>query len=286
MSSLEVEETPNEIPTEIAYQKVQEWMESIYGSNGVPDFEVNAKTIAILHKIMMCTISSNNDASELLKHKEHLSEFYLLEAGKINESLKLAGITMDKLSNPCQLAVKSLSLATCYLDLKNPPTDDFLLGLNNLSKQQMDVSKESRALIHLMSQFTKRLSSVLLTNQQLQRDLKTKEGSLKTLELQEEKRARQTEFLQGKQGEYGCTIKSLEDALISCGATPDICHKALVTRSEEIKQMEAKLSEITAKLKSFQNLPPNENLARLKIEESKEELLKLEAELQMKISTK
>lgn len=286
MSSVEAEETSKEIPTEIAYQKVQEWLEGIYGCNSVPDFEVNAKTVSILYKIMMSNISSNKDASELYKHQEQLSELYTSGGGKVNESLKLAGIEMDKLSNPCQLAVRSLSLATCYLDLKSPSTTNFLVGLNNLSRQQMDSSKESRTVVHLMSHFTKRLNSVLHTNQQLQRDLKTKEGLSKMLELQEDKRARQTEFLQGKQGEYGCTIKSLEDAQISCGASSDIYHKTLVTKSEEIKQVEAKLSEITAKLKSFQNLPPNENLARLKVEESKEELLKLEAELQMKISTK
>uniref|UniRef100_A0A8C4R7G2 HAUS augmin-like complex subunit 1 n=1 Tax=Eptatretus burgeri TaxID=7764 RepID=A0A8C4R7G2_EPTBU len=99
-----------------------------------------------------------------------------------------------------------------------------------------------------------------------------------------EKEQKQTEFLNCKTSNYKEQITAAKEQLTSRNMDPSLFHESLLTLLQELSKLTKDIVPLKAKLQSFQDIPPNLMLARVKVEEARRELEALEKEVEMDFS--
>uniref|UniRef100_A0A8C4R7J5 Uncharacterized protein n=1 Tax=Eptatretus burgeri TaxID=7764 RepID=A0A8C4R7J5_EPTBU len=88
-----------------------------------------------------------------------------------------------------------------------------------------------------------------------------------------EKEQKQTEFLNCKTSNYKEQITAAKEQLTSRNMDPSLFHESLLTLLQELSKLTKDIVPLKAKLQSFQDIPPNLMLARVKVEEARRELV-------------
>jgi HAUS augmin-like complex subunit 1 len=84
------------------------------------------------------------------------------------------------------------------------------------------------------------------------------------------------EFLKEKQREYGKTSERAESNLRKAGFSKEVMHERLVELRVELDEAEKEvLTPLRRKLESYRDLPPDMELARVKVAEAERELERL-----------
>ncbi|KFM69535.1 HAUS augmin-like complex subunit 1, partial [Stegodyphus mimosarum] len=85
--------------------------------------------------------------------------------------------------------------------------------------------------------------------------------------------------------EYKSRMQKLEGCLKSAEYDSTFSHSDLVKKAEAVNLLEKEVKCLRAKLESYQALPPNEMLTRLKIEEAQVELQRLQNQFSVLLHT-
>lgn len=80
-------------------------------------------------------------------------------------------------------------------------------------------------------------------------------------------------------------IGVLQKKLEAVSCHPEIRHRALERRAKQLKAANEKLSQIRSKLSVYSDLTPDINLARLQVQNLKDELEEMEKEITHNISS-
>lgn len=174
--------------------------------------------------------------------------------------------------------VKIIASVATQMKLNEPTITNFLLGaatLENNLKYSLEQGFEHNFFLY---KFNKKISDTIQKTDVLERDREMLQKKVSKQQVLNTDILEKTKFFKNKVEEYKKRNKKIEKQLKCQGWKPSLSHSELVKRSEVVEGLELQVNNLTAKLESYQNLPPNEMLTQFKIEEAQAELLRLQNE--------
>ncbi|XP_031566759.1 HAUS augmin-like complex subunit 1 [Actinia tenebrosa] len=263
--------------------KVKLWLEGLFGDEPIPQYEINNKTIEILEQMADRNMRCDRDAEIVIEDMVQKTAEYDFEAQRISRILNDVGITLTSLSQSGSHSIKTLSEVSLLLGLKDCSSSSLMLGIANQSCALDAILDERAEEKRVYSRLLAKTKSSLVKANTLQRALETLEEQHTLQKPILDKRSQETGFLQSKAKEYQRIVKELEEYQKSLGLESSIFHENLVKKAEDINLLKEKSKPLKNKLESYQNLPPDLSLAKVKVEEAKRELARLEQQLSSNI---
>eukprot|EP00794_Sanderia_malayensis_P009813 gene9813-10820_t len=262
-----------------AHKEINIWLESMFSPRLVPQYEINKYTTNILYKIM----KRNKELDRLLKISiddiTRKIEEYLIEDQQNQSILTEIGLSQSSLSQSGMSSLKTLSELAVLLNLKNCNLSSYLLALSDLSgrieRSSSDLKSQEIERQQLMNKFT----AISNEKEAFERYFENLEQHALVQRPLAEKRRKETQFMKEKTKEYDALIQSLQESISQTELTDEIRHESLQQLSEELGEIRAQVKTLKTRLAGFHSLPPDMLLARVKVEEAKQELALLEKEL-------
>uniref|UniRef100_UPI00359022D3 HAUS augmin-like complex subunit 1 n=1 Tax=Myxine glutinosa TaxID=7769 RepID=UPI00359022D3 len=257
--------------------KVKSWLHELFGDVPVPICDLDEHMIEVLEEMMERNRRQDDAARILIEEYKHKTQEYEARGQQL-QKLLLDSVGFSTLSST---SLQTLVNSATVLDLQDTKDSSFMLAMNEQTKNiegahaALNESKvQVQHLLHLVSATCSR-------EQQLARDLRMVEQEIKLKKGQLEKEQKQTEFLSDKTLNYKEQIADAEEQLTSRNMNPSLSHESLVSLSQELSKLKQDIVPLKAKLQSFQDLPPNLMLARVKVEEARRDLESLEKEVEI-----
>ncbi|XP_050403895.1 HAUS augmin-like complex subunit 1 [Patella vulgata] len=267
-----------------AHQEIQVWLEQIFGGDSIPQFELNLRTLGILHNLMKTNQTKDRDTQLIIKDHNQKAEEYTSDGKLVGDIVEGLSIKPASLSQSGVTNLRTLANLALLLEIKDTSDTSFYLALQHLHSEETRIAEEREAEQNLISQLFEKTKSSLIKYNSLQKALQTSEEQSKIQRPKIESHIKQTGFLKNKAEEYRKLIQKHQGQLVKLDVTPDIYHKTLVNKAEELQNLQQKLTPLRAKLQSYHDLPPDLVEARVKIEEMRRQVTLLEEDLSSKIN--
>ncbi|KFP23297.1 HAUS augmin-like complex subunit 1, partial [Egretta garzetta] len=233
------------------------WLKKIHGSQPIPQYEVNARTVDILYKLLECNEARDRDVSLLIEDMKEKTAEYKAEAnylqGLLIETLHLSPAN---LSREGASYLKALVNSAMALNTKDTSLASFFCAINHMTSELYTTESENRELERELTNLRKKLTAALMLEEKLKADLKQTEESLEIGRARADSRSQNLKFLRDKSEDLKIRIKAAEDQLISSGLDQSLTHEALVNLSEKLARVQEELVPLKKKLESYLDLPP------------------------------
>ncbi|CAH1253032.1 HAUS1 [Branchiostoma lanceolatum] len=265
------------------HRKVRHWLDQMFEGETVPPYEVNETTITVLYDLACKNEVVDKDTRLLLEDLGQKADEYNAEGRRLTRTLRSVGLTPESLTKTGNTALGTLVSTAQTLELKNTSTTSYLLAMKDLSQAALDVEDSRREEQHLSKELLRKTTTAMAHLNAIQRDEETLDQREKMNGPDLEKKAQTAVFLQSKATEYRNSLRQLRGQLEDSGVDATLYHHKLVNQAEELDKKREKIAELRAQLDSYHSLPPDVSLARVKIEEAKRELARLEDEVNRKL---
>ncbi|XP_003725805.1 HAUS augmin-like complex subunit 1 [Strongylocentrotus purpuratus] len=265
------------------HREVRCWLEEVFGDHTVPQYEINVKMVVMLHDLMQRCKERDTDKQILIDDLNDKTTEYHGEEKRLSSIVENVGLSPSSLSQSGNVSLRTLTNVAQTLQLQVTSASNYYLAMMNLTRELVAL-EDKRQEENLSNQklFNKTKIAMIKT-ESLKKAMVSLEEQAKEEGPKLEDRMRQTGFYHSKSREYDNQLESLEVKLRETGVEPSLYHQSLVALSQELESLDTRLSPLKAKLDSYQNLPPNVPLAKVKIEEAKRQLMAMEAELSRNI---
>ncbi|KAL4617556.1 HAUS augmin-like complex subunit 1 [Arapaima gigas] len=264
--------------------KVMQWLRTVFEDQPVPEFEVNTRTVDLLHQLAESSEARCGEVALLTEDHRQKAAEYQADGCHIQEVLlQGVGLSSGSLSKPASDYLTSLTACAMALKVRDTSLTSFVAAINDVSTGLLEAEKKDREMERELTNVRRNLGATLMLRKTLQDDLK------KILKIQEVEKAKAEErllnmdFIKAKSRDLSYSIKMAEEQLASRKMEPHLTHQAILDISEEIAKLKQEILPITKKLQSYKDLTPSPSLAQVKIEEAKRELAAIDAELEMKV---
>ncbi|XP_041463717.1 HAUS augmin-like complex subunit 1 [Lytechinus variegatus] len=265
------------------HRDVRCWLEEMFGDDTVPQYEINIKTVSVLHDLMTRCKERDRDKQIVIDDLNEKTVEYNAEEKRLSSILENVCLSPSSLSQSGNVSLRTLSNIAQTLDLQVASASNYYLAMTDLTRELIKLEdKRQEENISNQKLFNKTKIAMIKT-ESLKKAMVSLEEQAKEEGPKLEDKMRQAGFFQSKSKEYDAQLENLEYKLHETGVEPSLYHQSLVALSQELESLDSRLSPLKAKLDSYQNLPPNESLAKVKVEEAKRQLAAMEAELSRKI---
>ncbi|XP_015680720.1 HAUS augmin-like complex subunit 1 [Protobothrops mucrosquamatus] len=264
--------------------KVTSWLKKLFGDQPVPLYEVNARTVDVLHELAECNESRDGDVRLLIEDTKQKAAEYESDGLFLQELLmESLNLSLSSLSKASTSYLNNLVDIAVALETKDTSLASFIPAINDLTSDLYGAQSKNKELELELSTLRRKLTSALVLEKRLQEDFVKTEDLLFVERAKTESRRQYMKFLIEKSEDIKGQIKSTEEQLSASGLDASLTHDSLVTLSEKLADLKKQAIPLKKKLESYLDLTPNPSLARVKIEEAKRELEKLEAEFSRKL---
>ncbi|NXO57447.1 HAUS1 protein, partial [Aramus guarauna] len=213
--------------------QVSLWLKKIYGDQPVPQYEVNARTVDILHDIAECSEARDRDVSLLIEYMKQREAEYEAEenylAGLLTESLDLS---VTSLSEEGIRYFNILVDTAMALETKDTSLAGFFCAINDLTADLYTEESKTREINLELSKIKEKLTAMLVLENKLAMDLKKTESFLEIENAKADSRSKNLEFLRKKSEDFKTRIKAAEDQLAAVALDQSLTHESLVSLSE------------------------------------------------------
>ncbi|XP_053557042.1 HAUS augmin-like complex subunit 1 isoform X1 [Bombina bombina] len=277
-------QTPGSLLTDSAEQIVT-WLKNIFGDKPIPQYEVNNRTIEILHQLAEWNEARDKDIALVTDDLKQKSAEVKAEAKYLQELLADSlGPSYSNLSRMSNNYLNQLIDSCVALELKDSSLSSYIPAVNELSSDLLAIEANNQEMELELTNLRKKLTEALVLEKSLEQDLKKAEEECLFEKNKVEVRLQNMKILKGKSEDYKYSIRTAQDQLSASGIDDSLTHRSLVSHSEMLAELKAESILLKEKLKSYQDLAPNPSLVKVKIEEAKRELKATEAELTMKVN--
>ncbi|XP_067839114.1 HAUS augmin-like complex subunit 1 [Heptranchias perlo] len=255
--------------------KVSMWLSKIFGDQQIPFYEVNPWTMDVLCRLMERNETRNHDVIQLIEDLKQKTVEYKSDAGYKQEFImESVGLSPTSLSSNGSSCLKNLVDSSLALDLKDTSQTSFVLAINDLTSDRTAAKNRSQRVI--ISDLSKKLTEMIILEKSLQMDLQTTDTELTAAKAKAECKKQNVDFFIRKMKEWSQLTHSIENDLKKAGFEPSLDHQSMVELSERLEIVKKEVASLNAKLKSYLDLTPNLYAAKVKIEETKLELKKVD----------
>nr|CAH0098645.1 unnamed protein product [Daphnia galeata] len=254
---------------------VEDWLSGLFASpkksnaginkqsfKDVPNFEKNQTTNKILADLQDANLSANLQVEEEIKIMGILTKEHIAETARLTNILR-----------PLKLDVANL-----------PDELSKLVEIVSTAKQQAQELEETIEISVKVADISASQTQALQRLQNLEK-IQESLHHMNTCDTHEQlARKKETEFLSKKIGEYAGHVRHLEKKLEAVDYTSDIGHRSLEQRYKDLNLASEKLSQLRSKLDIYSDLTPDLNLAKIQVQNAKDELMQLERQITDNIS--
>ncbi|NXB21588.1 HAUS1 protein, partial [Rhagologus leucostigma] len=233
------------------------WLKKIYGDMPVPKYEVNERTVDILHEVMEFNEESDRDVSLLIEDMKDRATKYEAEAKYWQDILgESLGLSLGSLSQEAATALNDLVESAMALEVEDTSLTSFYSAINYMSSELFKTKSENREMELKLKTLTEKLTSALMLEKQLDEDIEKIEESQKAENAKAESRSKNLKFLEDKSEDLKIRIRDAQKKLIATGLDQSLTHEALVKASEELAALRKEIEPLKKEVKSYHDLPP------------------------------
>ncbi|XP_038077648.1 HAUS augmin-like complex subunit 1 [Patiria miniata] len=265
------------------HREVRAWLERSFAGAAIAQYEINERTMEILHGLMLKNQVRDKDAQIVTEDVRQKTEEYHTEAVRLAGILQSVGLSATTLSQSGNVSLRTLASVAGTLGIRDASTSSYLLAMMEMSKVAMETEEARQREKRLSEQLFTKTKAALIKCNTLKKALQALEEQAEYQGPELEKKAQQAGVLNSKAKEYQAQLHQLQTQLEENNVEPSLYHQSLVKLSEELTALNAELTPLKSKLDSYHNLPPDISLAKVRIEEAKRELGRMEAELSKNI---
>ncbi|XP_023800014.1 HAUS augmin-like complex subunit 1 isoform X2 [Cyanistes caeruleus] len=254
------------------------WLKKIYGDMPIPEYEVNERTVDILHEVMEFNEERDKDVTLLIEDMKDRATKY--EEAKywqdiLGESL---GLSEGSLSLEANKDLTDLVESALDLNVEDTSLTSFYSAINNMTSELYETKSENEELELELNTLTKKLTSALVLEKKLEEDIEKLKESQEAEKAEAEIQLKDLKFLENKSVDLKIRISDAEEKLVAMGMDQSLTHEALMKSSEELAALEKEIEPLKNEVASYHDLPLSIPLARVKVEEARKELQALEEE--------
>uniref|UniRef100_A0A8C3C5U5 HAUS augmin like complex subunit 1 n=1 Tax=Cairina moschata TaxID=8855 RepID=A0A8C3C5U5_CAIMO len=267
-------------------QQVILWLKEVFVNRPVPDYEVNPQTVDILYNLKEYSETRERDIAFLVEDIEQKAAEYEAQAKYLEDLLtKGLGLSLSSLSSEGTAYLNTLVNSAITLGTKDTSLASFYCAVNDMSSELYATESENKKLELEVASMNQKLTAALAKEEQLEEDLRKTQEYLEVERVKVESRSRNMKFLKNKSKDFNTRIKAAEEKLAAVGFDYSLMHRSLVSMSEKLEEMQKEVVPVKEELDSYLDLTPNPSLVQVKVEEARQELNALEAELSDQILT-
>ncbi|XP_048787598.1 HAUS augmin-like complex subunit 1 [Lagopus muta] len=262
--------------------RITSWLKKTF--ENVPQFETNAQTIDLLHMFVEYSEEKERDVSFLIEDMKQRAAEYDADAEHLQSLLtESLDLSPSCLSEEGTAHLKTLVDIAMILETEDAYLTSFFCAISNRSLELHAAESKNKEMEQELLDAKKKMTAVLLLEEQLEKDLEKVKTHLEIEEAKSESRSHNLQFLRDKCEDLKIRIKTAEEQLTGSGLDQSLLHESLVGLSEKLAGMQEEIVHLKRDLECYLDLPPNLSLARVKIEEAKRELNALEVEFSKQI---
>ncbi|NXN79630.1 HAUS1 protein, partial [Bombycilla garrulus] len=239
--------------------QVTVWLKKLYENMPVPRYEVNERTVDILHEVMKCNEERDKDVMLLIEDMKDQTAKYEAEAEYwqdiLEETLGLYGGSLPQEAGT-DADINDLIEAAMELEVEDTSLTSFYSAINNMTSELYETKSENNKMELKLKNLMKKLTSALTLEKQLEEDVKKLKESQDADQVKNETRSKNLKFLEDKSKDLKIRIKDAENQLIARGLEQTLMHESLVKSSEELAALRKELEPLKKEVASYHDLPP------------------------------
>ncbi|KAM7023586.1 HAUS augmin-like complex subunit 1 isoform 1-T1 [Acridotheres tristis] len=260
--------------------RVTLWLKKIYGDAPIPQYEVNERTVDILHGVMECNEERDRDVTLLIEDMKDQTAKYEAETEYWQYILgERLGLSEDSLSQEGTADLTDLVESAMELEVEDTSLTSFFCAISDMTSELYKTKSKNEEMELKLKTLTKKLTSALRMEKHLEEDIKKLKESQEVEKAKAEIRSKNLKFLEDKSKDLKIKIKEAEGELLDMGLDQSLTHEALVKSSEELAALKKEIEPLKRELKSYYDLPLSIPLARVIVEEARKELKAVDEEL-------
>ncbi|NWS32595.1 HAUS1 protein, partial [Polioptila caerulea] len=232
------------------------WLKKLYGDVPIPEYEVNERTVDILHEVMECNEERDKDVMLLIEDMKDQATRYEAEAQYWKDILEESlGLSEGSLSQEATTDLNDLVESAMELEVEDTSLTSFYSAINYMTSELYETKSKNEEMERKLKTLTKKLTSALMMEKQLEEDIKKVKESQEAEKAKVETRSKNLKFLEDKSKDLKIRISEAEDELVARGLDQSLTHEALVKSSEELAALQKELVPFKEELASYHNLP-------------------------------
>mmetsp|Transcript_8137 Transcript_8137/g.9020 ORF Transcript_8137/g.9020 Transcript_8137/m.9020 type:complete len:281 (-) Transcript_8137:23-865(-) len=260
------------------YAVVLSWLKDTYGTETPPNLKVNDSNINRLYKT---AIDAKRQFKELSEEKEQLEAKiaeYKQNADKLELVLNTVGVNHnDNVSD-------GLVELAMLLDLHDVSSSAYVSALTDMYMRKDDLESEIEDLEDELYQAKGSARQYKAMQKKLVGHNKQIATSVPDTIRQRQKLEKTLQYLASKAQEYDIAIGNQKKKLSESKVSKGVFHSSLSLQAAKIKQCEEELAPLREKVGKYHGLPADIELVKLKISEAKNELERLDGEMDSTLS--
>ncbi|XP_065911751.1 HAUS augmin-like complex subunit 1 [Dysidea avara] len=262
------------------YAFVQQWLSSVFdGEQKISDYTINSQTIDLLYEAAVEAEEDRRRVQLVAEGYRQRAEEYKAETKRLQGLHKHIGINQSDMSEEARKAIEDTVTMAVNLDLKDCSYTSFLLAVSDRKRKQAQQAERELKDKRKTERQLERSEKAGTTANHYHQMLETFQQQKQQQEQVKEEKLQYVEFLKQKSEQYQSQINKMKEELSRNGYQSSLSHSSLLSVSQEISELRKQLNPLKEKISSFQNLPPDMSLARVKLEEARRELALLEDKL-------
>ncbi|XP_061206352.1 HAUS augmin-like complex subunit 1 [Neopsephotus bourkii] len=231
----------------------------------------------ILCKLAEYNEARHRDVSLVIEGLKECSKEYKAEAKYLQRLLsEELGLPTHKLSRKATMYLDVLVNSAMTLETKDTSLASFIYAINERTSELYTIESENREMELELKSLMEKIGTALNLQTQLEKDLKSTQELAEVKNAKGDRRSQDLQFLELKGEELRKRVEAAEMELAATGFDMSLSHKSLVSLAEKLDRLQKEVVPLKKKVESYQDLPANIPLAKVKVEELKQELNHLE----------
>ncbi|NWV16366.1 HAUS1 protein, partial [Origma solitaria] len=191
--------------------QIAEWLKTIYGNVPVPIYEVNKRTVDILHEVMKCNKERDKDVSLLIEDINDQAAKYEAEAQYWQDILKEGlGLSVSSLSQEATQALTYLVESAVALEAEDTSLTSFYCAINDMTSELLETKSKTQEMELKLKTLTEKLTSALMMKEKLEKDVEETVESQAAEIAKAQSRSKNLKFLRDKSLDMKIRIKDAE----------------------------------------------------------------------------
>lgn len=263
------------------YQTVMKWLRSVFDDEPIPSFSREVELIDHLYQLMsshMQLSTKTESYNEFVKAsiRDHHADLVLVKS-----LLKSAGVPSTNSSE--SLSAEKLTSIASTLSLSDVAESSYILALSELFLQIDKTTSQVNTLTEQIKMGRNELVDSVQLGAQLESMVNALSENRSAEKQQLQSHAKEAEFLLQKVTKYKSDKRKQEEMLAKSGVNNSLTHERLLKDHHQLTDLMSKLQSTEEELQMFSDLPPDRDLARVRLEVAKTELQRIEDQLAKQI---
>lgn len=263
----------------IKQDAVYKWLKEIFHDEPIPRFEASTDFIEQLYDIMLSSKKLDQNVVDIDEFSSTYTSHFVEDTKHLLSNLEQVELKLVADPSSCSSEAKHLAGLACMLKLSDIENTSYILALSNL---MLDKEKTTAEIDSLQSAINKKeadLADCLLKVEALERLYASVQQPIGLSAKAPASLSKEAAFLAQKKESYKDQKKKIDNKLDSYGLESSITHPKLKSDHEELCRLHERLQSTKEQLEMYASLPPDRELAQVKLAVAKSELQDLEDKL-------